>query len=209
MQLDELVSEVAKRVQASLAPSFEIEASGRHVHLSQEHIDCLFGEGYQLNPTKYLSQPGQFAARERVTLVGKNGTLHNVIILGPARSQSQVEISLTDARSIGEKVPLRLSGDIAGTPGIMIMNGSKSVVLSEGLIIAKRHIHVNDKDAERLNVSDREVVKVRTCSERPLIFDDVVVRISPKFETFMHIDYDEANACGFTKGTQGIIVKEG
>lgn len=209
MQLDELVSEVAKRVQASLTQSFEIEASGRHVHLCQEHIDMLFGLGYKLNPTKYLSQPGQFAARERVTLVGKKGTLHNVIILGPPRNKSQVEISLTDALALGEKVPVRLSGDTDGTPGIMIMNGSKSVLLPEGLIVAKRHIHVNDKDADRLNVKDKEVVKVKTCSARPLIFDDVVVRISPKFATFMHIDYDEANACGFTKGTQGIIVKEG
>lgn len=209
MQLDELVSEVAKRVQASLTQSFEIEASGRHVHLCQEHIDMLFGPGYKLNPTKYLSQPGQFAARERVTLVGKKGTLHNVIILGPPRNKSQVEISLTDALALGEKVPVRLSGDTDGTPGIMIMNGSKSVLLPEGLIVAKRHIHVNDKDADRLNVKDKEVVKVKTCSARPLIFDDVVVRISPKFATFMHIDYDEANACGFTKGTQGIIVKEG
>lgn len=209
IQLDELVTEVAKRVQASMTQSFEIEASGRHVHLSQEHIDILFGKDYKLNPTKFLSQPGQFAARERVTIVGKKGTLHNVIILGPARPNSQVEVSLTDALTLGEKVPVRLSGDIAGTPGIMIMNGSKSVILSEGLIVAKRHIHVNDKDAERLNVKDKEIVKVKTCSQRPLIFDDVVVRISPKFETFMHIDYDEANACGFTKGTQGIIVKEG
>ena len=209
MQLDELVSEVAKRVQASLTQSFEIEASGRHVHLCQEHIDMLFGPGYKLNPTKYLSQPGQFAARERVTLVGKKGTLHNVIILGPPRNKSQVEISLTDALALGEKVPVRLSGDTDGTPGIMIMNGSKSVLLPEGLIVAKRHIHVNDKDADRLNVKDKQVVKVKTCSARPLIFDDVVVRISPKFATFMHIDYDEANACGFTKGTQGIIVKEG
>ena len=208
MKLEELVNEVAKRVQANMTPSFEIEASGRHVHLSQEHIAILFGEGYQLKPEKFLSQPGQFAARERVTVVGKKGTLHNVVILGPARKASQVEVSLTDALTLGERVPVRLSGDTKGTPGVMIMNGSKTVVLSEGLIAAQRHIHVNTKDAQRLNVRDQEIVKVRANGQRPLIFDDVIVRIHPNFETFMHIDYDEANACGFSKGLNGTILKE-
>lgn len=209
IKFDELVNEVARKVSESINQTFEIEASGRHVHLSQEHIDALFGEGYQLNPAKYLSQPGQFAARERVTVIGPKGVLHNCVILGPARGDSQVEVSYTDALTLGVKVPLRLSGQIEGTPGVMIMNGAKSVQLKKGLIVAKRHIHVNTRDAERFNVTDKEIVKVKVMSDRPLIFDDVVIRISPDFETYMHIDYDEANACGFVKGTRGRIIKEG
>lgn len=205
---EKLVEQVAEKVKASIQQTFEIEASGRHVHLSQEHIDILFGKGYQLKPAKFLSQPGQFAARERVTVVGPKGALHNVVILGPARKSSQVEVSFTDARILGERVPLKLSGDTAGTPGVLIMNGSKHVLLDEGLIVAKRHIHVNEQDAARLQVEDQEVVQVEVQSERPLIFDDVVVRISPKFETFMHIDYDEGNACGFKPGTRGRIIKK-
>lgn len=208
IKFDDLVTEVARKVKENMQQTFEIEASGRHVHLSQEHIDALFGEGYKLSAEKYLSQPGQFAARERVAIVGPKGVLHNAVILGPARKDSQVEVSFTDALTLGAKIPLRLSGNIAGTPGIMLMNGSKSVQLDKGLIVAQRHIHVNSRDAEKLNVTDQEVVKVKVMSERPLIFDDVVVRISPKFETFMHIDYDEANACGFKKGTRGRIIKE-
>ena len=190
IKFDDLVTEVARKVKENMQQTFEIEASGRHVHLSQEHIDALFGEGYKLSAEKYLSQPGQFAARERVAIVGPKGVLHNAVILGPARKDSQVEVSFTDALTLGAKIPLRLSGNIAGTPGIMLMNGSKSVQLDKGLIVAQRHIHVNSRDAEKLNVTDQEVVKVKVMSERPLIFDDVVVRISPKFETFMHIDYD-------------------
>ncbi len=208
IKIDELVSEVARKVQENMQQTFEIEASGRHVHLSREHIDHLFGEGYQLSAEKYLSQPGQFAARERVTILGPKGALHNAVILGPARGDSQVEVSFTDALVLGAKVPLRLSGQIEGTPGVVLINGSKSVHLEKGLIVAKRHIHVNSRDAEKLNVTDQEVVKVKVMSQRPLIFDDVVVRINPKFETFMHIDYDEANACGFKKGTRGRIIKE-
>lgn len=205
---EKLVEEVAEKVKANMQPTIEIEASGRHVHLSQADIEVLFGPGYQLKPAKFLSQPGQFAARERVTIVGPKGALHNAVILGPARGKSQVEVSATDALTLGVRVPVRLSGDITETPGVMIMNGSKHVVLEEGLIVAKRHIHVNEKDAARLQVTDKENVQVKVLSERPLIFDDVVVRISPKFETFMHIDYDEANACGFKPGTRGCILKK-
>ncbi|MDE1548751.1 ethanolamine utilization phosphate acetyltransferase EutD [Jeotgalibaca caeni] len=208
ISFDQLIEEVAVRVKANMEQTFEIEASGRHVHLSQEHIDILFGKNHKLLPTKYLSQPGQFAGKERVTLVGPKGVLHQVVVLGPARDKSQVEISFTDAQKLGVRAPLRLSGDTKGTPGIMIMVGNKHVILDEGLIVAKRHIHVKEQEAARLNVKDKEVVKVQVMSERPLIFDDVVVRVSPKFETFMHIDYDEANACGFKSGTKGRIIKK-
>lgn len=208
ISFDQLVEEVAEKIKNNLQETFEIEASGRHVHLSREDIDVLFGKGYELNPAKFLSQPGQFASRERVTLVGPKGALHRVVVLGPARNHSQAEISYTDSNVLGVKAPLRISGDIDGTPGIMIMNGSRHVVIDKGLIVAKRHIHVNEKDADRLGVENKEVVQVQVMSERPLIFDDVAIRVSPQFETFMHIDYDEANACGLKKGTRGRIIKK-
>ncbi len=208
ISFDQLVEEVAEKIKSSMQQTFEIEASGRHVHLSREDIDVLFGKGYELTPAKFLSQPGQFVSRNRVTLVGSKGTLHNVIVLGPARSHTQAEISYTDANILGVNAPLRISGDIEGTPGIMIMNDSKHVLINKGLIVAKRHVHVNDKDADKLGVKDKEIVKVEVMSERPLIFDDVAIRVSPQFETFMHIDYDEANACGLKKGTKGRIIKK-
>ncbi|MBP2099066.1 ethanolamine utilization phosphate acetyltransferase EutD [Enterococcus rivorum] len=204
--IDNLVDQVVAKINEERG--FLVEASGRHVHLSQEHIDALFGKGYQLTIDKYLSQPGQYAAKERVTILGPKGALHNVVILGPARSASQVEISATDALPLGVKAPVRESGDIEGTPGIVLMNGSKTVTLEKGLIVAKRHVHVSAADAIKMNVAQGDIVKVRINSEqRSLIFDDVVIRVSDKFVTAMHIDYDEANACSFKKGTRGYIVK--
>ncbi len=205
--IDTIVDTVVSRIQEVMDQTFEVEASGRHIHLNRRTIDYLFGEGYQLRPSKYLSQPGEFASEERVSIEGPKGTIHNVIILGPERENCQVEVSLTDARSLGINAPVKLSGNIENTPGIILMNGSKSFVLDRGVIVAKRHIHVKNTDAERLGVKDGEGVSVEVFSERPLIFDDVIVRISPKFETSMHIDYDEANACGYKKGIRGRIVK--
>lgn len=205
--IDTIVDTVVSRIQEVMVQSFEIEASGRHIHLNREAIDTLFGEGYQLHPTKYLSQPGEFASEERVSIEGPKGTIHDVIILGPERKNCQVEVSLTDARSLGVKAPVQLSGNIENTPGIIVRNGSNSIVLDRGVIVAKRHIHVKDTDAEKLGVKDQERVSVQVFSKRPLIFEDVMVRISPKFETYMHIDYDEANACGHSKGVRGCIVK--
>lgn len=207
MKFDELIETVAQRVEQELNTSFELEASGRHIHLSREAVDALFGVGYELTPKKYLSQPGQYAAAERISVIGPKGVFHNVSILGPVRKESQVEISFTDARAIGAKAQLRISGDTKGTSGVVLMNGSNVYKLDHGLIVAKRHIHVNSQDAEKLKVKDKEVVKVKVMSGRPLIFDDVVVRISPDFRTFMHIDYDEANACGFVNGTRGRIIR--
>ncbi|WP_086313485.1 hypothetical protein A5821_000990 [Enterococcus sp. 7F3_DIV0205] len=204
--IDNLVDQVVAKINEER--SFLVEASGRHVHLSQEHIDALFGTGYQLTINNYLSQPGQYASKERVTLLGPKGALHNVVILGPARAASQVEISGTDALTLGVKVPVRESGDIEGTPGIVLVNGNKTVPLEKGLIIAKRHVHVSTNDAKKMNVTQGEIVKVRINSDqRSLIFDDVVIRVSDKFATAMHIDYDEANACSFKKGIRGHIVK--
>lgn len=205
--IDTIVDTVVSHIQEIMDQTFEIEASGRHVHLNREAIDSLFGEGYQLHPSKYLSQPGEFASKERVSIKGPKGTINDVVILGPERKDCQVEVSLTDARSLGVNAPVQLSGNIENTPGIIVMYGSKSIVLDRGVIVAKRHIHVKDTDAQRLGVKNQEAVSVKVFSERPLKFDDVIVRVSSKFETYMHIDYDEANACGYKKGVRGLIVK--
>jgi putative phosphotransacetylase len=186
----------------------EMEASGRHIHLCRADLDLLFGPGYQLTPTKELSQPGQFACRERVTLSGPKGELRNVVILGPERPQSQAEISLTDAVALGITPPVRISGDIQGSPGITIQNGRREITLTQGLIVAKRHIHMTPSDAKRLGLTDGQRVRLAALTARPLIFDDVVMRINDQSATYVHLDYDEANACGFKKGDRGLILPE-
>lgn len=177
-----------------------IETSARHIHLSREHVEILFGAGYTLTKKKDLSQPGQFACEEKLTIVGEKGTL-KASILGPERSASQVEISLTDARSIGVKAPIRESGDIAGSGACKLVGPCGEVELTEGVIAAKRHIHLTPDAAAAFGVSDKQIVKVKTNGLRPLIFDDVVVRVSPSFAPAMHIDTDESNAAfGVTEG---------
>ena len=208
MSFENLIDKVIDRIQNELDSSFEVEASGRHVHLSRKELDALFGTGYELTKAKDLSQPGQYASKERLTVVGPKGAFHNVVILGPVRKESQVEVSLTDCLQLGVKAPSRESGDIEGTPGIVLVNGDKSVSLDKGLIVAKRHVHMTPEDAEKIGVKNHDIVKVKVEGARPLIFDDVVIRVSPKFATYMHIDYDEANACGFSKGIRGRIIKD-
>lgn len=205
--MNEIVEEVVKRIQQQQQNTFEVEASGRHVHLSRQEIDALFGPGYQLTKVKDLSQPGQFVCKERITVAGPKGLFQNVVILGPERSESQVEVSMTDTRILGINAPVRESGKTEGTPGVTLMNESAVVTLSHGLIVAKRHIHMTPEDALKNKVSNSQIVQVKVEGTRPLIFDDVVVRISPRFATYMHIDYDEANACGLTKGARGYILK--
>ena len=170
-----------------------IETSARHVHLTREHVDILFGAGHQLTNKKNLSQPGQFACEEKVEIVGEKGSI-KASVLGSERAASQVELSLTDARSIGVKAPIRESGDIAGSGACKLVGPCGEVVLSEGVIAAKRHIHLTPEDAAGIGVADKQIVKVKTNGQRPLIFDDVVVRVSPKFARAMHIDTDESNA---------------
>ncbi|MGQ7383814.1 ethanolamine utilization phosphate acetyltransferase EutD [Streptococcus suis] len=206
--MQELIDKIATRVQDELEGSFEIEASGRHIHLSQEDLETLFGKGYSLTKAKDLSQPGQFACKERLTILGPKGSFQNVVILGPVRGATQVEVSLTDCLKLGVNAPIRESGQIEDTPGIVLINGSKVVSLDKGLIVAKRHIHMTPEDAAKANVVNKEIVQVKVGGERGLIFDDVVIRVHPKFATFMHIDYDEANACGFKKGMRGRIIKK-
>ncbi|MCR8743973.1 ethanolamine utilization phosphate acetyltransferase EutD [Romboutsia lituseburensis] len=203
--LNEIVQEVISRVKKEAF--IEVEASGRHVHLSEEDVEKLFGKGYTLTKLRDLSQPGQYACKERVTITGPKGSIKNVIVLGPCRKETQVEVSLTDGSSLGVKAPIKQSGDLKNTLGIKISTEHGEVSLDKGLMVAKRHIHITPSDAAKFNVCDNEVVQVKVFGQRPLIFDDVVVRVNEKFNTYMHIDYDEANACGFSKGTMAKIIK--
>lgn len=208
--IDDIVNEVLKQIGEVLPnkdKTFVIEGSGRHVHLCRQDIERLFGEGYELTKVKELSQPGQFACQERVNLVGPKGMLTNVVILGPEREHSQVEVSLTDARLLGVKAPTRESGDLKGSAGIIIVNKDRHIALEEACIVAKRHVHVAEADAARLGVTNGQIVKVKTHTDRPTIFDDVVIRVSPKYQTFMHIDFDEANACDLKNGDLGEIIE--
>lgn len=185
-----------------------VETSARHIHLSQEAVDVLFGKGYQLTKKKDLSQPGQFACEEKLNVVGPKGTI-KASILGPTRPSSQVELSLTDARSIGVSVPIRESGDVAGSAGCKLVNldTGAELELSEGVIAAKRHIHLTPDTAAELGVSDKEIVSVKINSDRTTVYGDVVIRVSEKFAPAMHIDTDEANAaCAFGE-IYGTIVK--
>ena len=190
-----------------MAKKILIETSARHVHLTQEAVETLFGKGHTLTNKKDLSQPGQFACDERVKIVGPKGELV-VTILGPFRPADQVELSYTDARTLGLKaVPVRESGDVAGAPGLKLVGPAGEVEMAEGTIVAKRHIHMTPADAEALGVSDKEIVKVKVATDRPVIFEDVVVRVSEKFALAMHIDTDECNAAAAFGAVYGEIVK--
>ena len=183
-----------------------VETSARHVHLSAEHLAALFGEGYALTKKKDLSQLGEFASNERVTVVGPKGTLEGVSILGPTRPASQVELSQTDARKVGIGAPVRASGDTAGSPGCKLIGPAGEIDLAEGVIVAKRHVHLSDLEAAEAGLADKQVVEVRIESpDRTLTFGDVIIRVSPKFAAAMHIDTDESNAAGCVGEVYGII----
>ena len=185
-----------------------VETSARHIHLSREAVEVLFGKGYELTKKKDLSQPGQFACAEKLEVVGPKGKL-KASILGPERGASQVELSLTDARAIGVSAPIRESGDIAGTPGCKLVNPENGAEyeLTEGVIAAKRHIHLTPEAAEKIGVKDKQIVSVKVDSERTTIYGDVVIRVSDKFAPAMHIDTDEANAsCAFGAVMGTVIV---
>ena len=181
-----------------------LEASGRHVHVTQQQAQTLFGHG--LTPERPLSQPGQFLAKERVTVKGPKGAFYNVAVLGPERKEAQVEISLTDSRTLGLEPPVRLSGNVAGSPGAELVGPKGSLRISQGVIAAQRHIHMTPEDAARFHVADGQTVSLKTFTDRPLILEDVQVRVRPDFATYAHLDYDEANACGFRKGDLGRIL---
>ncbi len=184
-----------------------VETSARHVHLSREHVEILFGKGHELTFKKALSQPGQFACEERVTVVGAKNEIKNVIILGPERKATQVEVSLTDARTLGVTAPVRESGDIAGSGVCKIVGPCGEVEITEGVIAAKRHIHLTPEAAAEFGVEDKQIVCVKIDSEgRKTIFGDVVVRVSDKFSPAMHIDTDESNAACAAPGMMGEII---
>ncbi len=198
--------EIDKLTQAIAGKLFiELEASGRHVHLTREQAQILFGHG--LTPKRPLSQPGQFLSQERVTLVGPKGSFRNVAVLGPERQEGQVEVSLTDCRQLGIQAPIRLSGDVKNTPGVDLEGPEGRLHLDQGVIVAKRHIHLTPQAAENFGVKDKEVVSLKTFTARPCIFEDVVVRVSKDFAPYVHLDFDEANACGYCSGDLGRILK--
>lgn len=203
--LDILAEEILRRLPRFL--KIPVEASGRHVHLKREHLDILFGKGYQLTPRRDLSQPGQYLCEERLTLKTDKGILRNVAVLGPVREETQVELSLTDAMSIGVNAPVKESGNIEGSAAVTIVSDQAEVRIGEGVIVAMRHLHAAPKDAVLLGVKDKDLVSIRIDGLRPVIFENVLVRVNEKYSTIVHIDYDEANACGYRPGTTGSIVK--
>ena len=199
------MEQLEKTVQEVLGRLFvELEASGRHVHVTKEQALVLFG--HPLTEKRPLSQPGQFLANERLTVKGPKGEFQNVAVLGPERFDAQVEISLSDARVLGIQPPIRPSGKVAGSPGAVLLGPKGQVLLEQGVIAAQRHIHMTPQDAARFGVKDKQLVSLQTYGERGLRFDEVLVRVSDKFATYVHLDYDEANACGFQPGDLGRIL---
>ncbi len=190
-----------------MSKKFIVETSARHVHLSQEHLEILFGKDAKLTHKKDLSQPGQFACEERVTIVGPKKEMPGVSILGPVRPATQVELSATDARAIGVVAPIRESGDVTGSGGCKIVGPAGEVEINEGVIVAKRHIHLTPAAAEEMNVKDKEIVWVKIDTDgRKAILGDVVVRVHENFSPAMHIDTDESNAVSAFNGLEGEII---
>ncbi|MDR1774102.1 MAG: phosphate propanoyltransferase [Clostridioides sp.] len=184
-----------------------IALSNKHIHLSQDDINTLFGQDYKLTPFKPLSQPGQFACEEKVDLVGPKGTIKGVRVLGPTRNQTQVEISLADGFTLGVKAPIRESGDLNGTPGIKIAGPNGEVELQEGLIVASRHIHMNSNDAKNFGVNDKDLVKIKTEGQRALVFENVLVRVNDSYQLEMHVDVEEGNAAAVKNGELVELIK--
>lgn len=201
MEKQELQALIGAVIERLFVP---IEASGRHVHVTKEQAKRLFG--HELTPKRPLSQPGQFLSNERVAVIGPKGEFRNVAVLGPEREEAQVEISLTDGKALGLKPPIRLSGSIQDSPGVVLEGPLGRVELTQGVIAAQRHIHMTPEDSARFGVQDKQVVKLQTYTDRPLIFEDVVVRVHKNFSTNVHLDYDEANACGLKAGDFGRIL---
>lgn len=213
----QMIQTIVREVLASLEAdtkqtpdsSVPIAVSARHVHLSEQHVEQLFGKGYQLTKRADLSQPGQFAAEETVHVAGPKGSFARVRVLGPARKLTQVEVSQTDTVTLGVKAPVRESGDIQGSAAITLIGPKGSVHLNEGLIVAQAHIHMAPQDATRFGVSDQEYVSVQINSERPLTVQKVKVRVSERYRLEMHVDTDEANAALLPKQARGVLLKLG
>ncbi|MCP8970407.1 phosphate propanoyltransferase [Ectobacillus ponti] len=203
---EQIVREVLLRLQTHTIP---IAVSARHVHLSQQHLSILFGSGHELKKKRELSQPGQFAAAETVLLAGPRGCIERVRVLGPCRRETQVEISRTDALRLGVAPPVRESGDTKGSAAVTIIGPAGSLFIKEGCIVAQRHIHMSPQDAQTFQVQNGELVQVEVQGERPLLFQHVRVRVSPRYQLEMHIDTDEANAAGVAGTGRGILRRKG
>lgn len=188
------------------ALTIEIEASGRHVHLTKEAVEELFGPGCRLTAARPLSQPGQFVSNQRVDVIGPKGSFQNVAVLGPERKENQVEVSRTDAVVLGLTPPVRQSGDLRDSCPVTLRANGRELKLANGVIIAQRHIHLTPADAERFGVKDGEMLGLKCLTDRPAVLMDTVARVSPSYATYVHLDYDEANACGWTKGDRGRLV---
>lgn len=202
-KVKQIVAEVLKQLdlQTRVKPgAIPVGISNRHCHVSQADLETLFGAGYQLKVMKNLSQPGQYAAEECVTIVGRKGTLEKVRILGPCRGSTQVEISWTDSFALGVPAVVRDSGDTKGTPGAIMLGPKGHVVMKEGVIVASRHIHMHTKDAEKMGLKDNDRVSAKTSGPRSIIFNNVLIRVSEKFALDFHLDTDEANAAGLKNG---------
>jgi putative phosphotransacetylase len=207
-ELVQLIREVTIKALANNQAKLEvpIAVSNRHIHLSKEHVERLFGRNYQLNKLKDLSQPGQFACKETVTLIGPKGKLEKVRVLGPARGDTQIEISLNDGFTLGIAPPIRDSGDIEATPSVTIQGPRGQLKVDQGLICAARHIHMGPNDATRFQVTNGQRVQVKVTGQRGVIFDNVLIRVSPNYKLEMHIDVDEANAAQIKNGQLGVLI---
>lgn len=198
------VQEASKENATSNATGVPVGISNRHIHLSQADLDQLFGAGYQLTPMKELSQPGQFACKETVTICGPKGAIEKVRVLGPVRKETQIEIVAGDCFKLGVKAPAKLSGDLAGTPGITVVGPKGSVQTAQGLIVAQRHIHMAPADAQAYGVQDGQIVKIRVGGLRGGIYDNVAIRVTTSSKLECHLDTEEANAMGVA-GTVEIV----
>ena len=186
-----------------------IEGSGKHLHLSKEHLNILFGEGFELEPKKNLSQPGQYASNSKVDIVGPKGTIPGLTVIGPVRKETQIELSFTDARKVGFEAPIRLSGDLHDSPGCTMIGPKGQVTIDKGVIIAKRHLHCSVEDGLKYGIKDGDKVDIKVSGERELTFDNVDCRVGPTHATYVHIDYDEVNAAAlFGDATIGTVIKK-
>jgi len=198
-------SYIATALHAQKQQPFLVEVSAHHIHLTQKHVEALFGKGHQLTKHADLSQPGQYACKEQLAIVGPKGRIERVRVLGPTRKYTQIEIAMTEQFKLGVHPPIRESGDIADTPGCTLESPAGSVQVDRGVICALRHIHMTPADALRYGVRDKSTVRVRIAGDRELVFGDVLVRVDPNFALAMHIDTDEANAANVQTGAQGYI----
>ena len=185
----------------------QIEVSARHVHLDKESVEALFGVGHKLTPKRELSQPGQYLEEERVDVIGPKGSFKNVAVLGPERKHVQVEVSFSDAFALGINPPIRQSGDTKGSASVTLVGPAGEITIDEGAIVALRHVHMTPEDAERLGLVDNQIVSVEALTDRKLVFEDTVIRVSPKFRTRMHVDVDEAGAAHIAGLALGKIIK--